>query len=106
HPDHRDVFDYPAIHGRQHETAATLEDAVADGDIPESPVRLRAELDAAGAVPVTGLPEIHKGLEAAVEQRAELIAASDVAIGDHDVLGRARISEGKRALGADRIVPG
>src|SRR6266481_7706083 len=54
-PDHRDVFHDAAIHSLQREAAAALEDAVSDGNVPESAIRLRAELDAAGAPPVTVL---------------------------------------------------
>src|SRR5262249_24603170 len=94
-PNHRDVFHDAAIHGLQRESAAALEDAVSDGNVPESTVRLRAELDAAGALPVTVFRNIRRGFEAAVEERPDLVAAGDVAIGDCDILGRACISEGK-----------
>src|SRR5215475_4482490 len=67
-PDHRDVFHDPAIHRLQRQAAAALEDAVSDGNVFESTVRFRAALDAAGALPVTVLPDIRKRFEAAVEQ--------------------------------------
>src|ERR1700726_917449 len=104
-PDHGDVFHDPAVYRLQREPAAALEDAVGDGNVPESAIRLRTALDAAGALPAVVLPGIRKAFEAAVEQRSELIAAGNVAIGDRNVLGHARKSERKRALRADRVVP-
>src|SRR5262249_61722580 len=64
HADHRNVFHDSAIHRLQREAAAALEDAVSDGNVPESAIRLRAELDAAGALPVTVLRDLGRGFEA------------------------------------------
>src|SRR6185437_11624922 len=61
--DHGDVFHDPAIYRLQREPAAALEDAVADGNVPESTIRLRTALDAAGALPAMVLRGIRKALE-------------------------------------------
>src|SRR5262249_49651291 len=105
-PHDRDVLHASAIHGLEREAAAALEDAVGHRNVLEAAVRFRAALDAAGALPATVLRSIGKRFEAAVEQRADLIAAGDQAIGDGDILGCTRMAEGKRALQADRVVPG
>src|SRR5579872_3372794 len=94
-PDDCDVFDDSAIYSLQREAAAALEDAIRDGDVSESTVRLRAALDTAGVLPAIALADVRKGFEAAVEQRPDLVAAGDIAIGDCHILGRARISEGE-----------
>src|SRR5215471_17228241 len=104
-PDHRDVFHDSTIHGFKREAAAALEDAVSDGNVLESTVRFGAALDAAGALPVMVLRDVRRGFEAAVKQRPDLVGTGDVTIGDCDILGRACISEGKRAFQADRVVP-
>ena len=44
-------------------------------------------------------------LPCAIENRAQLIASGDHAIGDGDVLCDARVSESEGTLGTDRIVP-
>src|SRR5215471_2438203 len=57
-PDHRNVFYYSAINGLQRKAAAAFEDTVGDGNVPESTIRLGAELDPAGALPVAVLRDV------------------------------------------------
>src|SRR5262245_50358142 len=104
-PCHGDVLHGAAIDRLEREAAAAFKDAVCNGNVPEAAVRFGAALDATGARPPVILGSLRKALEAAVDERADLVAARDVAIGDRDVLGRARIAESKRTLRADRIVP-
>jgi len=103
---HGDILHDPAIHRLEREAAAAFENAICNGDVPESGVRFGAALDATGGLPTVTLEGLRKALEATVDERADLVAASDVAIGNRDVLGRARVAESKRTLRADRIVPG
>ena len=94
---HRDVFQQGAVDGFERQASAALEDAVGDGDIDKSAVGLGATLDAAGAAapPLVG----------AVEHRAQLPAAGDVAVGDGDVLGGLGKSERVAGFRADAVVP-
>src|SRR6266496_3452654 len=92
-PRHRNVLHGSTVDGLQRKAAAALEDAVGDCNVPEAAVRFRAALDAAGALPATVLLGIGKAFEAAVKQRANLVTAGDVAIGDRDVLSRTGKSE-------------
>src|SRR5207237_3565696 len=101
-----DVLEDTAIHRLQREAAAPLENAIADSDVAKAAIRLGAAFDSAGALPAMRLPPIvGKTLEAAVEQRSQLVVAGDVAICDDDVLGYARMAERERAFWNDGIVP-
>ena len=57
-------------------------------------------------VPTRPLGSAGQRFQRAVEHRAEFVDAGDVAVGDRDVFGRARIAEREGALGADAVVPG
>src|SRR5664279_2781840 len=86
------IFQQCTIDRLQRDALRALEDAVGDGDVDESAVRLGAALDA----PASGrLPLI-----AAIEKGAKLPAAGDVAVGDGDPLSRPGVPEGEAGLGA------
>ena len=99
-----DVFQQRAVDRFESESLAALEDAVGDGDVLESAVGLGAALDAPGASDLA--VGLHRELlPCAVENRAELIAAADEAVGDVHVLAGAVVAEGEAGLGNDGVVP-
>ena len=84
------------------ESARTIEDAVRDGDVAKAAVRFGAELDPAGHAVAIGSQLLRRPV-GAVEKRPDVVAR-DVAVGDGDVLGGARLAERVRALEHDRVV--
>ena len=99
-----DVFDERTVLGFDGQPHATFEDAVGDGDITEAAVGFGAELDAAIADRSGCVGS--EFLEGAIEDRAELVVAGDLAVGDGDVVGGAVVAEGEAGLEADGIVTG
>ena len=90
-----DVFEEGAVYGFEREALAAFEDAVGDGDVDESAVGFGAALDAAGAADLLVVGGAVEFFEGAVEDRSEVIAAGDEAVGDGDVLGGAVVAEGE-----------
>ena len=99
-----DVFQQCAVDAFQREASAAIEDAVGDGDVLEAAIRFGAALDAAGGL-VTFV-SVGPALPGAVQHRADLVCAGDIAVGDGDILRGARIAQREGTLGADAVVVG
>ena len=91
-----DVFNDGAVDGFKREALAAFEDAVGDGDVLEAAVGvLGAELDAARADAALWASAIC--FQVPSRTRAELVVAGDVAVGDGEVFGRARVARAQRS---------
>ena len=84
---HGDVLHDALIHFLESQTAAIHEGAVAQGDVLISPVRFRAQLEAA-AYPAHRLRNV-----TAIEQRTQLVTRNHT-VGDGDMLGNHRLLQG------------
>jgi len=98
-----DVFKEAAIHRFEGDAVTGFNHAIGDGDVAKAAVGFGAEFDAAGAGGLVSGPD---EFESGVEERALLVAAGDVAIGDRDLIGGAGIAEAERTFEADAVIPG